>query len=136
MNGKIIREDGQILYEMAQIGKFDSFEIWVYGGEGPIPHFHLIKGDQNFPDFEACIKIEKAEYFHHSGKEGKRESKVSNKTSSNSKIIDINAAISLGHKQFCNDLIGCISFTEDESINNYKDIFSIDNLFYNVLRGE
>lgn len=71
--GKIIREDGQILYEMAQIGKFDSFEIWIYGGEGPIPHFHLIS--QKFPDFEACIKIEKVEYFHHSGKEGILNSK-------------------------------------------------------------
>lgn len=68
--GKTIREDGQVLYEMAQIGKFDSFEIWVYSKEGPIPHFHVIKGNQQFPNFETCIKIEKAEYFHHSGKEG------------------------------------------------------------------
>ena len=75
MDGKLIREDGQILYEMSQIGKFDSFEIWIYGGEGPVPHFHLITGNQKSPEFETCIKIKEAEYFHHSGKEGALNSK-------------------------------------------------------------
>ncbi|MFW6047573.1 MAG: hypothetical protein ACOCP4_07315 [Candidatus Woesearchaeota archaeon] len=31
--GKLIREDGQVLYEISQIGKFDSFEVWIYDGE-------------------------------------------------------------------------------------------------------
>lgn len=38
--------------------------VYVYGGEGPISHFHLIniKG-------EACVKITSAEQFNHNNKQ-------------------------------------------------------------------
>lgn len=68
--GEIIRDDGTILLEMARIGEFDNFLIYICGSEGPIPHFHLIKGNPKYPDFETCIEITKPIYFHHSGKEG------------------------------------------------------------------
>jgi hypothetical protein len=35
--GEIIREDGQILLEMANIGSFDGFTIYIYGSEGLNP---------------------------------------------------------------------------------------------------
>jgi hypothetical protein len=73
--GEIIRKDGQILLEMANIGSFDGFTIYIYGSEGPKPHFHLIKGNPKYPDFETCIKINNPIYFHHSGKEGVLNSK-------------------------------------------------------------
>jgi len=67
--GEIIREDGQLLLEMASIGSFDGFTLYIYGSEGPKPHFHLIKGNPKYPDFETCIEINTVKYFHHSGKE-------------------------------------------------------------------
>jgi hypothetical protein len=73
--GEIIREDGQILLEMANIGSFDGFTIYIYGSEGPKPHFHLIKGNPKYPDFETCIEINNPICFHHSGKEGVLSSK-------------------------------------------------------------
>lgn len=42
----------------------NQFGLWVYGGEGPYPHFHL-KGNGGF---EACIMIQYPEYFDHGGK--------------------------------------------------------------------
>ena len=73
--GEIIREDGQILLEMANIGSFNDFSIYVYGNEGPIPHFHIIKGNPKSPEWETCIEIKQIKYFHHSNKEGILNSK-------------------------------------------------------------
>lgn len=77
--GEIIREDGQILLEMARIGEFDGFTIYIYGSEGPKPHFHLMRGNPKSPDFETCIEITKAKYFHHTSKEGIINSKEKKK---------------------------------------------------------
>ena len=38
--------------------------VYVYNGEGPIPHFHLINSKG-----EACIKITSAEQFNHNNKQ-------------------------------------------------------------------
>jgi len=73
--GEIIREDGQLLLEMANIGSFDGFVLYIYGSEDPKPHFHLIKGQPKYPNFETCIEINRVKYFHHSGKEGVLNSK-------------------------------------------------------------
>lgn len=69
------------LYEMAQIGLFDQYILYVYGEanaygrEGPVAHFHLLKGSPDNPSWQTCIKIETSEYFHHDGKEGTLNSK-------------------------------------------------------------
>jgi len=77
--GEIIRENGQILLEMAKIGEFDNFSIYVYGSEGPKPHFHLIKGNPKSPNFETCIEISSSIYFYHNNKEGILNSKQKKK---------------------------------------------------------
>jgi len=51
--------------------------VYVYGEDGSpyepgristIPHFHIIHGDPEYPEWEVCIKIETAEYFYHDEK--------------------------------------------------------------------
>lgn len=77
-------EDVYQLNEMAQIGLFDQYLLYVYGEakhssaygrEGPVAHFHLLKGNPDSPRWETCIKLSSAEYFHHDGKEGILNSK-------------------------------------------------------------
>jgi len=63
------------LSEMAKIGDFDNFSIYVYGSEGPKPHFHLIIGNPRYPEWETCIEISSSTYFHHNNKEGILNSK-------------------------------------------------------------
>lgn len=58
------------LFEMAQVGKFSSYTVSVYGGEGNIPHFHFYTKDRST---SGCIRIDKAEYFVH----GKCKDKLS-----------------------------------------------------------
>ena len=63
------------LTEMARIGfTDDGFEVYVNTDDGGnIPHFHYrTKGTW---EFHSCIKLEKAEYFEHEGKEGKLNSR-------------------------------------------------------------
>lgn len=51
-------------YEMAQIGIFsrDHLTIWIYGSEGPIPHFHFINKEKGI---HGCVRLDRAEYFIH-----------------------------------------------------------------------
>ena len=63
------------LVEMARLGfTADGFEVYVNTDDtGNIPHFHYrTKGTWKF---HSCIRIDKAEYFEHEGKEGKLNSK-------------------------------------------------------------
>ena len=65
----------QNLTEMARIGfTDDGFEVYVNTDDGGnIPHFHYrTKGTW---EFHSCIKIEKAQYFEHEGKESKLNTK-------------------------------------------------------------
>ncbi len=55
---------------MVQIGKYDSYYIYIYGNEGPKPYFHIFTGNPSYPEWQSCICIASPEYFHHSGKEG------------------------------------------------------------------
>lgn len=57
-----IGENHNALLEMASIGEYGSFKITVYGGEGPIPHFHIYDKQTKR---KICLKIGKAEYFKH-----------------------------------------------------------------------
>jgi hypothetical protein len=58
------------LNEMAPIGFFDQYILYVYSREGSVAHFHLLKGNPDSPSWQTCIRLETPEYFHHSGKEG------------------------------------------------------------------
>ena len=63
------------LTEMARIGfTDDGFEVYINTDDGGnIPHFHYrTKGTW---EFHSCIKLEKAEYFEHEGKEGRLNTK-------------------------------------------------------------
>lgn len=53
------------LAKISQVGTFDKYTIIVEINEiANIPHFHIV-GNK----FHTCIKIEKAEYLHHSEKD-------------------------------------------------------------------
>lgn len=61
---KLVDEFFTHFYEMAR-KIFSHFEIFVYGDEGEIPHFHFI--DYNNEN-ESCICLLDNQYFSHSGK--------------------------------------------------------------------
>ena len=52
-------------FEEKNIVKHNGYQIYVYGKEGATPHFHFIRGSYPNPEWNSCIKIEKAEYFLH-----------------------------------------------------------------------
>lgn len=66
----------QDLLEMARVGfTDDQYEIYVNTDDsGKIPHFHYRKKNE-WDKFHTCIKIEKAEYFLHGGKNDKLNSR-------------------------------------------------------------
>ncbi|MBR4046136.1 MAG: hypothetical protein IKK05_04455 [Alistipes sp.] len=62
---------------MALIGNVDEYAISINTNDGDyIPHFHIKDTNFNGNKFHTCIKIEKAEYFHHTGKENILNSKL------------------------------------------------------------
>lgn len=67
----------ELLLEMAQIGVLDNkYVIVVWTNDpGNIPHFHIMDKVTRGSNFHTCIKIESAEYFHHTGKEAKLNAK-------------------------------------------------------------
>ncbi len=62
--------------EIARVGiTDDDYEIYVNANDpGKIPHFHYRKAN-DWAAFHTCIKIEKAEYFHHGNKQDVLNSK-------------------------------------------------------------
>lgn len=57
------------LYEMAQIGKFDTYVVFVHTNDsGKVPHFHVWDATTRGQKFHTCVKLDSAEYFHHIGK--------------------------------------------------------------------
>lgn len=62
---------------MAAIGDIDNkLTIIIRMNEpGNIPHFHIVDKTTLGSKFHTCIKIESAEYFHHTGKEATLNSK-------------------------------------------------------------
>ena len=65
-----------ILQEMARIGYVDNLELIIWTDDsGNIPHFHLRDRSTKGEKFHSCIRIDKPEYFIHTGKENKLNSK-------------------------------------------------------------
>ena len=54
----------EMLLEMATIGRYGKYTYRIYGNEGNIPHFHVLKDNNTIQ----CIRLDKAEYFTHNGK--------------------------------------------------------------------
>lgn len=69
--------DDHSINEMAQIGIMDNkFVIVVWTNDhGNIPHFHIMDKATRGSEFHTCVKIESPEYFEHTGKEDKLNSK-------------------------------------------------------------
>ena len=58
------------LMEMARVGFFDEYEIYIHTDDpGNIPHFHIWDAETKGNKYHTCIRIDKPEYFHHTGKE-------------------------------------------------------------------
>ena len=64
-------QDERMLMEMASIGDIDSKLTIIIrmNDPGNVPHFHIVDKTTLGSKFHTCIKIESAEYFHHTGKE-------------------------------------------------------------------
>lgn len=63
------------LDEMARVGSFDKFDIFVRTNDsGKIPHFHIVDSNTMGDNFHSCVKILSPEYFVHEGKEDKLNS--------------------------------------------------------------
>lgn len=59
-----------LLFEMATFGSFENFEVAVFSGdEGSIPHVHVRDVNSKGDGFHTCVRLDKPEYFHHTGKE-------------------------------------------------------------------
>lgn len=56
--------ENEVLEEMATIGEYKDCVYRIYGNEGNIPHFHILKNNKTIQ----CVRIDKAEYFTHNGK--------------------------------------------------------------------
>lgn len=67
----LISDNNDMLLEMARVGDMDSkLAIYIRSNDpGNIPHFHIVDQVTMGDKFHTCIKIETAEYFHHTGKE-------------------------------------------------------------------
>lgn len=57
-----LNSEDLLLLEMAEVGRFDRYKISIYGGEGPVPHFHF---DCEADNIHGCIRLDKPEYFQH-----------------------------------------------------------------------
>lgn len=70
---KLLNENiDNILNKMARIGKIcdDHYEIYIRTDDaGNIPHMHIWDFSTRGQKFHTCIRLDKAEYFHHTGKE-------------------------------------------------------------------
>lgn len=64
-------QDERMLMEMTSIGDIDSKLTIIIrmNDPGNVPHFHIVDKTTLGSKFHTCIKIESAEYFHHTGKE-------------------------------------------------------------------
>lgn len=67
---RIYKQINQDILGMARVGfTSDRFEIYVNTNDGgKIPHFHY-RNATDWNKFHTCIRIDKAEYFIHDGKE-------------------------------------------------------------------
>ena len=71
LNFEIIEyAESRLLGEMSRIGYLDSYEIYIRTDDaGKIPHMHIWDRNTKGQKFHTCVRLDKAEYFHHTGKE-------------------------------------------------------------------
>lgn len=66
----IFKKINNRLEEMARVGSYDEVEVVVFTNDpGNIPHFHIRDISTRGKKFHSCIRLDKAEYFYHTGKE-------------------------------------------------------------------
>ena len=64
---KIIKKEQ--LVEMARVGKYDIFDVYVHTDDrGKIPHFHIWDEETRGQKFHTCVQLLEPKYFHHKGK--------------------------------------------------------------------
>ena len=68
----------KMLMEMATVGKLNNLLTVIIRTNDPgnIPHFHIVDNETFGSKFHTCVKIEKPEYFIHTGKEDILNSKL------------------------------------------------------------
>ena len=59
-----VNQTDPLLIEKAKIGELYTYQIFIYGNEGPIPHFHFEGLDGTI---NGAIRLDKPEYFKHTG---------------------------------------------------------------------
>ena len=70
INRSISLQNEDQLLEMATLGEVQKYVIVVFTNDsGNIPHYHYMDKSTRGQEFHTCIKLESAEYFHHTGKE-------------------------------------------------------------------
>lgn len=57
-----MNERAHAMHEMARVGSAAGYDICVYEGEGPVPHFHFWRRGAGAG---GCLKILSNEYFAH-----------------------------------------------------------------------
>lgn len=66
----------RLLGEMSRIGYLGSYEIYIRTDDpGKIPHMHIWDRNSKGEKFHTYVRLDRAEYFHHTGKEDTLDSK-------------------------------------------------------------
>ena len=74
------QESYDMLYEIASVGYFTTFKengkqespkfkVFVCADEGEIPHMHIWDDETDGKKIHTCVRLDKIEYFRHTGKE-------------------------------------------------------------------
>ena len=111
------------LYEMARVGMIDEYEVYIHTDDpGKIPHFHIWDYSTRGQNFHTCVRIDKPEYFHHTGKEDVLNSKMRKElvkfltSKSKNKRFDTNWEYLIS---MWNDNNSDIQIDEEQEIPNY-----------------
>jgi len=123
----------QKLEEMARLGfikdkqgKKNEYEVYLYTNDpGKIAHFHMRDVETNGQKFNTYIEIEKAEYFHHEGKEDvlnsiQKQNLINFLNEKNSKFFDLtNYQVMI---KFWNINNSDVEIDEETEIPNYSQM--------------
>lgn len=114
------------LGEMARVGFIEGnrkFEVYVWTDDGGnIPHVHVRSIDRSF---ETCVKLTKAEYFHHGNYKGEFNSKEKKAFYKFMKAKSKNERYSTNYEYACsmwNDNNSNISISENHKMPNYSQL--------------
>ena len=116
-----------ILQEMARLGYIDDLELIIWTDDpGSIPHFHLRDRTTKGDNFHCCVRIDKAEYFQHDGKNDKLNSKQKKNLCSflNQKVLLGTAEITNWDKviMYWNDNSSNITLDSDTEMPDYTKL--------------